>query len=87
MWEKEKVLVTINFSFSPQCFQKTRNADRKNQGLFGKGLKAFHVIVIILSLLLLVVIVVVVVVVVIAAVVTIIIPPPPRFEEEGVYCF
>ena len=23
LWEKQKLLVTSNFSFSPQCFQKT----------------------------------------------------------------
>ena len=27
------------FLLFPQCFQKTCNADRKNQGLFWKGLK------------------------------------------------
>ena len=33
LWEKEKLLVTSNFSFFPQCFQKTCTADTKTQGL------------------------------------------------------
>ena len=40
LWEKEKLLFTSNFYFSPQCFQKIcTTGTRKNQGLFGKGLK------------------------------------------------
>ena len=41
--EKEKLLVTSNFSFS-QCFQKTSTADTKNQGSFGKGLFFYQTI-------------------------------------------
>ena len=40
MWEKEKLLVTSNFSFSQIVFKKLVLQTRKNQGLFGKGLKA-----------------------------------------------
>ena len=36
---KEKLLVTSNFYFFPQCFQKICIADTKKPGLFGKGLK------------------------------------------------
>ena len=28
LWEKDKLLVTSNFSFFPQCFQKTYTADK-----------------------------------------------------------
>ena len=37
-WEKEKLLVTSNFSFSPSVFKRLVLQTRKNQGLFGKGL-------------------------------------------------
>ena len=39
LWEKEKLLVTSNFSFSHSVFKRLVLQTRKNQGLFGKGLK------------------------------------------------
>ena len=36
--EKEKLLVTSNFSFSHCVFERLALQTRKNQGLFGKGL-------------------------------------------------
>ena len=39
LWEKEKLLVTSHFSFSHRVFQRPVLQTRKNQGLFGKGLK------------------------------------------------
>ena len=39
LWEKEKLLVTSNFFFSHSVFKKPVLQTRKNQGLFGKGLK------------------------------------------------
>ena len=38
LWEKEKLLVTSNFSFSHSVFNRPVVQTRKNQGLFGKGL-------------------------------------------------
>ena len=38
LWEKEKLLVTSNFSFSQSVFKGLVLQTRKNQGLFGKGL-------------------------------------------------
>ena len=38
MWEKEKLLVTSDFSFSHNVFKRHVLQTRKNQGLFGKGL-------------------------------------------------
>ena len=38
LWEKEKLLVTSNFSFSHSVFRRLVLQTRKNQGLFGKGL-------------------------------------------------
>ena len=38
LWEKEKLLITSNFSFSHSVFKRLRLQTRKNQGLFGKGL-------------------------------------------------
>ena len=38
LWEKEKLLVTSNFSFSRCVFKRLVLQTRKNQGLFGKGL-------------------------------------------------
>ena len=38
LWEKEKLLVTSNFSFSHSVFKRAVLQTRKNQGLFGKGL-------------------------------------------------
>ena len=38
--EKEKLLVTSNFSFSHSVFKRLVLQTRKNQGLFGKGLKS-----------------------------------------------
>ena len=39
LWEKEKLLVTSNFSFSCSVFKRLVLQTRKNQGLFGKGLR------------------------------------------------
>ena len=39
MWEIEKLLVTSNFSFSHSVFKRLVLQTRKNQGLFGKGLR------------------------------------------------
>ena len=44
MWEKEKLLVMSNFSFSHIVFKKLVLQTRKNQGLFGKGLTLSHTI-------------------------------------------
>ena len=41
MWEKEKLLVTSNFSFSHSVFNRPVLQTRENQGLFGKGLKPY----------------------------------------------
>ena len=38
LWEKEKLLVMNNFSFSQSVFKRRVLQTRKNQGLFGKGL-------------------------------------------------
>ena len=38
LWEKEKLLVTSNFSFSHSVFKIVVLQTRKNQGLLGKGL-------------------------------------------------
>ena len=38
LWEKEKLFVTSNFSFSHSVFKKLALQTRKNQSLFGKGL-------------------------------------------------
>ena len=38
LWEKEKLLVASNFSFSHSVFKKLVLLTNKNQGLFGKGL-------------------------------------------------
>ena len=37
-WEKEKLLVASNFSFSHNVFKRLVLQTHKNQGLFGKGL-------------------------------------------------
>ena len=39
LWEKEKLLVTSNFSFSQSVFKRLELQTRNNQGLFGKWLK------------------------------------------------
>ena len=39
LWEKEKLFVTRNFSFSRSVFKRLLLQTHKNQGLFGKGLK------------------------------------------------
>ena len=39
LWEKEKLLVMSNFSFSHSVFKRLLLQTRKNQGLFGEGLK------------------------------------------------
>ena len=39
LWEKEKLLVTSNFSFSHSVFKRPLLQTHKNQGLFGKRLK------------------------------------------------
>ena len=38
LWEKEKLLITSNFSFSHSVLKRLVRPTRKNQGLFGKGL-------------------------------------------------
>ena len=38
LWEKEKLLVTSNFSFFHSVFKRFVLQTRKNQGLFGKRL-------------------------------------------------
>ena len=38
LWEKEKLLVTSNFSFSHSVFKRLVMQTRKNKGLFGKEL-------------------------------------------------
>ena len=42
LWEKEKLLVTSNFSFSRSVFKRLVLQTRKNQGLFGKGLTHYQ---------------------------------------------
>ena len=42
LWEKEKLLVTSNFSFSHSIFKRLVLQTCKNKGLFGKGLS--HVV-------------------------------------------
>ena len=39
LWEKAKLLLTSNFSFSHSVFKRLIMQTRENQGLFGKGLK------------------------------------------------
>ena len=39
LWEKEKLLVTSNFSFSHSVFKRFVLQTRKNQGLLVKGIK------------------------------------------------
>ena len=39
LWEKDKLLVTSNLSFSHIVFKRLALQTRKNQGLFGKGLR------------------------------------------------
>ena len=39
MWEKEKLLVMSNFSFSHDVLKGLMLQTHKNQGLFGKGLE------------------------------------------------
>ena len=48
--EKEKLLVTSNFSFSHSVFIRLVLQTRKNQGLFGKGLSKSVIILYILTL-------------------------------------
>ena len=38
LWEKEKLLIMSNFSFSHSVFKRLLWQTHKNQGLFGKGL-------------------------------------------------
>ena len=47
LWDKEKLLVTSNFSFSHSVFKRLVLQTRKNQGLFGKGLSVFAMTIII----------------------------------------
>ena len=39
LWEKEKLLIMSNFPFSHSVFKGLVLQTRKNQGLFGKGLR------------------------------------------------
>ena len=41
LWEKEKLLVTSNFSFSLSVFKRLVLQTCKNQGLFGKGFNCY----------------------------------------------
>ena len=38
LWEKDKLLVSSNLSFSHSVFKRPALQTSKNQGLFGKGL-------------------------------------------------
>ena len=40
--KEEKLLVMSNFSFSPQCFQKTCTADTSKPGLVWERFKSVH---------------------------------------------
>ena len=40
--EKEKLLISSNYSFSQGVFKRLVLQTRKNQGLFGKGLSVYH---------------------------------------------
>ena len=40
LWDKEKLLIQSNFSFSHGVFKRLVPQLSKNNGLFGKGLKA-----------------------------------------------
>ena len=42
MWEKEKLLVTSNFSFSNSVFKRLVSQGRQKVSLCGNGLKSFH---------------------------------------------
>ena len=42
MWEKDKLLVTSNLSFSNSVFKRFVLQTNKNQDLFGKGLTNYH---------------------------------------------
>ena len=42
LWEKEKLLIRSNFSFSHSVFKRLVLQTCKNQGLFGKGLYRYH---------------------------------------------
>ena len=42
LWEKEKLLVTSNFSFSHSVFKRLVLQTSENQGLCGKGLTQFQ---------------------------------------------
>ena len=39
LWEKEKLLVTSNFSFTRSVFKRFVLQTRKNKGLFGERIK------------------------------------------------
>ena len=45
-WEKEKLLITSNFSFSYGVFKRLVMQTRKNRGLFGKGLTDYLFIIV-----------------------------------------
>ena len=45
LWEKGKLLVTSDFSFSHSVFKRLVLQTRKNKGLFGKGLTFFFFLV------------------------------------------
>ena len=44
LWEKVKLLLMSNFSFSHIVSKRLELQTRKNQGLFGKGLTLYHTI-------------------------------------------
>ena len=43
LWEKVKLLIMSNFSFSLGVFKRLVQQTRKNQGLFGKGLNKMKI--------------------------------------------
>ena len=43
LWEKEKLFVTSNFSFSCSVSKRLVLQTRKNNGLFGKGLRLHYI--------------------------------------------
>ena len=42
LWEKEKLLVTSNFSFSHSVFKKLVSQGRQKVSLYGNGLTLYH---------------------------------------------
>ena len=42
MWEKEKLLITSNFSFSHSVFKRLVSQGRQKVSLYGNGLNQFY---------------------------------------------